>query len=63
MICIIGTKDTVTGFNLAGIKNSYDNPKDAKDEKIFIVDKTNADRFTEELETLEDEGKIIIKLD
>ena len=63
MICIIGTKDTVTGFNLAGIKNSYDNPKDAKDEKIFIVDKTSTEKFKKELDTLEDQGKIIIRLD
>ncbi len=62
MICVIGNKDTVTGFNLAGIKTSYNNPKDAKDEKIFIVDKNKTEEFKTELKTLEDQGKIIIRL-
>lgn len=62
MICVIGNKDTVTGFNLAGIKTSYDSPKDAKDEKIFIVDKNKTEEFRTELNALEDQGKIIIRL-
>lgn len=62
MICIIGNKDTITGFNLTGIKTSYDSPKDAKDEKIFIVDKNKTDKFNDELKNLEDQGKIIIRL-
>ena len=62
MICILGDKDTVTGFNLAGVKKSYDTPKDIKDERIVLVSRSKDEQYRTELTELENTGKLIIRL-
>ena len=62
MICIIGKKNTKTGFALAGIKKQYDTPKDIKDEKIIIIDKEKTEEFKDDIDALKEEGRIIVTI-
>ena len=62
MICIIGDKDTTTGFSLAGIKKQYDSPKEIKDEKVIFIDQKKTEEFKDDIEALKGQGKIIVEI-
>ncbi|MBW6451152.1 MAG: hypothetical protein K0B02_00290 [DPANN group archaeon] len=61
MICIIGNTKIAAGFNLAGIKNTYNSINEIKDETIIIIEEDIAENEKELIGQLTSD-KIIITL-
>ena len=62
---VIGDKDTVNAFGIIGIKGyAYKKGMDIKDidSNFFIVCEKIADEIREDLEALEEKGKIIVEI-